>query len=139
MKPLRLALLALAGSAALFAQYAPRLVAEIPFAFEMANEKLPSGEYEISTLGNPSHILVSCFEWRKAAFALAWRDGDGTKDGDRAELVFNKYGDRHFLARINHSDSTFTVPKSRSERMLVTSTLISAAKPERILIAARLF
>lgn len=139
MKPLRLALLALAGSAALLAQYAPRLAAEIPFAFEMANEKLPAGEYNVSTVGNANQILVSSFEWKKAAFVLAYRDGDGTKDGNRAELVFNKYGDRYFLARICNPFTSFEVPKSKSERMLVTSTLITAVKPERVIIAARIF
>lgn len=139
MKPLRLALLALAGSAALFAQYAPRLAAEIPFAFEMANEKLPAGEYNISTLGNVNQILVSSFEWKKSAIVLAYRAGEGTKDGDRAELVFNRYGDRYFLAQICRPFASFEVLKSKNERMLVTSTLITAVRPERVIIAARIF
>lgn len=139
MKPLRLALLALAGSAALLAQYAPRLTAEIPFVFEMANEKLPAAEYTVSTMGNANQILVSTFEWKKAAIVLGYRNGEGTKDSNRAELVFNRYGDRYFLSAIRHADYSLDVPKSKNERLLVTSTLITALKPERIVIVAKAF
>jgi hypothetical protein len=62
----------------------------------------------------------------------------GTKDAATARLVFNKYGDRHFLAEVWYPNFTRTLMKSRSERALVTSKLV-ASGPERVIVLARVF
>ena len=53
-------------------------------------------------------------------------------------MVFNKYGDRYFLAEVAYPTMTRTIAKSRSEKELVTSKLIAAMK-ERVVILARVF
>ena len=139
MKPLRLGFLALAGAALLFAQANPRLIAQVPFDFEMANLKLAAGEYEVidNTLHN--YVLVRNNEDNRSAIALGTIIRLGGLEPKNTRLVFNKYGDRYFLSELWHPSISRQLSKSKSEKALVTSTLITVAKPERIVIVARAF
>lgn len=138
MNPVRLIVLALAGSFALLAQSAPRAIAEIPFAFEMVNQKFAAGGYEFVDLGHTDGIQLRDSGTKALVYVLAGRDSVGTKDGATARLVFNKYGDRHFLAEVWYPNYTRTLMKSKSERALVTSKLV-AARQERVIVLARTF
>lgn len=139
MKPLRLALISLAGAALLFPQANPRLIAHIPFDFEMTNQKFAAGEYEVidNTLHN--YVLLRNNEDYESAIALGSIIRLGGLEPKEARLVFNKYGDRHFLSELWHPSISRQLFKSRNEKALVTTTLITAAKPERIVIVARAF
>lgn len=139
MKPLRLALLALAGAALLFAQANPRLTASIPFDFEMANQKFAAGEYQVTDHSLHAYILVQNNEDSKSAMVLGNTIKVGGVEPKDTRLVFNKYGDRYFLSEVWHPAISRQLLKSRSEKALVTSTLITAIKPERIVIVARAF
>jgi hypothetical protein len=138
MKPIRLFLLALAGTFALLAQGAPRATADIPFAFELVNQKFAAGGYELVDLGHTDGIQLRDSGTKALVYVLARRDSVGTKDAATARLVFNKYGDRHFLAEVWYPNFTRTLMKSRSERALVTSKLV-ASGPERVIVLARVF
>ena len=139
MKPLRLAFLALAGAALLFAQANPRLTANIPFDFEMANQKFAAGEYEVIDNSLHRYLLVRNNEDHKAAMALSNTIKIGDVEPKDTRLVFNRYGDRYFLSEVWHPIMSHQLLKSRNEKALVTSTLITAIKPERIVIVARAF
>ncbi len=138
MKPLRLALLALAGSALLVAQGAARLVAEIPFSFEMANRQFAAGEYEVSDYGAKPVILLRNVETSKSAFLTIGTLRYAPTRQNEVRLVFNRYGDRSFLAEVWYPNVARFVPKSRSESALVTSTFI-ALQRERVVIYAKAF
>ena len=139
MKPLSLAILALAGAALLFAQADPRLTANIPFDFEMANQKFAAGEYQVIDHSLHAYILVQNNEDNKSAMAIGNTIKLGGVEPKDARLVFNKYGDRYFLSEIWHPAISRQLLKSRNEKALVTSTLITTVKPERIVIVARAF
>lgn len=138
MKRLRLVLIALVGSVALLAQSATRATAEVPFAFELADMKFAAGEYHFVDLVTTSAILLRDSEMRGLAMVLGGKESEGTKDGVTARLVFNKYGDRHFLAEVWYPDIARRIIKSKSERALVTSKLI-AATSERVVVFAKVF
>lgn len=139
MRAMLLGLLALAGSSVLRAQTGNRLEAGIPFAFEMADKKLPAGEYKVSEGCLSGCMLVfgrteydGAFSMRSAILSY------GPHEGTQLQLVFNKYGDRYFLSEIWTPAMGQRLMKSKSERALVTSKLITAA-PERVIILARGF
>lgn len=138
MKPLRIALLTLAGAAALCAQSATRVVADIPFAFEIANVTFPAGEYVVSEMSTPHCLTVSSYEEKKAAIALGFTIDNNSRDIKETRLVFNKYGDRHFLSQVWAPHIARELVKSKSERALVTTTLITA-NPRTVTIVARAF
>jgi hypothetical protein len=137
MKPLRLMVLALAGSALLLAQSGPRTVTEIPFAFEVANQVMPMGEYDFAG-GHWAALTIRDVAEGNAIAVLGYAGKEGTGDAQVARLVFHKYGDRYFLAEVAFPEMTRTIAKSRSEKELVTSKLIAAMK-ERVVILARVF
>lgn len=138
MKPLRPILLALAASALLIGQSAPtRLAAEVPFEFEMANVKLPPGEYQLSDFSNLA-IHVHNYAAGKDVVTLQNVLSYDSTDKNDLRLVFNKYGDRHFLSEIWYPGLARVLPKSKTERELVTSTLITR-NVDRIVIYARIF
>jgi len=139
MKPLRLAVLALAGAALLFAQANPRLTASIPFDFEMANQKFAAGEYQVIDHSLHAYIFVQNNEDNRSAMLIGNTIKIGDVEPKDARLVFNKYGDRYFLSEVWHPAISRQLLKSRNEKALVTSTLITAAKPERIVIMARAY
>lgn len=118
-----------------FSQSATHIRANVPFSFEVAGITLPAGEYRIPDPGN-SAVKVQNAEGKPAAFAIGIPQRGNSQRN--IELVFNKYGDRYFLSRISHSHMVYQLTKSKAERELVTSRLVTAAAPERVTIAARI-
>jgi hypothetical protein len=120
-----------------FGQTGTRLEGEIPFAFEMTGTVLPAGTYEV-TLRMP--ILVrNADRSNYAAMTVSAPWGFPTGSDPVVKLVFNKYGDRHFLSQVWGPNSYYELPKSRQERELVTSRLIAGLeKPETVVLLARL-
>jgi hypothetical protein len=139
MKSLRLAFLALAASALLLAQtVTPRVVAEVPFEFEMANLKLPAGEYEVTEFTARPALHIRNYDAGRNVLAntnILSYEATATQD---IRLVFNKYGERYFLSEIWYPHIARIIPKSKTERELVTSTLITR-NVERVVIYARAF
>lgn len=141
MKTLGLAILFVVGSTVLLSQPAIRIKADIPFAFELANHKVPAGEYTITAQQGERSLLVST---SSEFIASVLRNFDlgrrGVKDGAEIKLVFNKYGDRYFLSEVwAPNDAAHGLLKSKNERTMVTSTLITAKQPDRVVILARAF
>lgn len=141
MKTLGLTILFVVGSTVLLSQPSVRIKADIPFAFEVGNQKVPAGEYMITGKQGERSILVST----SSEFVLSvLRNYDlssrGIKDGVEAKLVFNKYGDRYFLSEVwAPNDVAHGLLKSKNERTMVTSTLITANQQDRVVILARVF
>jgi hypothetical protein len=135
MKHLRLVFLALAGSVALLAQMPPSIVADIPFAFESANQKLPAGQYEVLDIPNANFQLLRNSETGTVAMVTGFVHNYGSGDPKDARLVFNKYGDRYFLSEIGFLNVSRQVMKSKSEKALVTTTLITANRQQVVIYA----
>lgn len=133
---LRMALALAALCVPLFAQ--GTLEGNIPFAFELSGTVLPAGEYEVRLA--PPVMLQNKADPGWTSFVLTYSLYQPTWDRNKeaTKLVFNKYGDRYFLAEIWSMARSHGIPKSRQERELVTSRLVTGVRPERVVIAATL-
>ena len=118
-----IAMIVLAGSMAVAAQAQNsgrnRLIADIPFEFQVGDKTMPAGRYTVSQI-NPSSDRV----------ALRLRNQDGTaavtlqmntvigKAKESTKLIFNRYGNRHFFAAawIDGDSTGLQAVRSRAER-----------------------
>lgn len=105
--------LALLATASAFGQQTLRI--DVPFEFSVNNKVLPAGNYDVTC---PSGVL---FVRGAMSSAVAPANYIGTGDNEKAEarLVFNKYGDKYFLAEAwtrPGATNGAGLPKSRTER-----------------------
>ena len=70
----------------------------VPFQFNVGHEKFPAGDYLIAPVLDSS-IRIQNISGGKAAVVLTnWTSGGDGVQGPK--LVFNTYGDRHFLSQL---------------------------------------
>ena len=94
--------------------------ADIPFDFQISNEKIPAGQYTVARSSQNSGTTM-----------LLLRNADGRgiemfvpisvqarESQDQGKLVFHKYGDQYFLYQVWEAgtDAGHELPKSRRER-----------------------
>ena len=99
-------LIALAFALAIYpnkaeAQLVGDLVVNIPFQFHAGNAKLPAGDYRIHVLddSNPTVMEITSGDGSTSTLFQV-RDTDINAAPGKDELVFNKYGNRYFLAKL---------------------------------------
>jgi len=126
---LPLLLIAVIGSAALTtkAQSTNGLRANVPFEFNVGDETLQAGKISVREIGMPSSgaFAVSNLDTGQHAIRLA-HAATGSKENDRAKLVFRRYGNRYYLAQVwvpGYNAQAFG--KSKSERSLERDTMLS--------------
>jgi hypothetical protein len=75
--------------------------AKIPFQFHAGNTKFPAGEYRIHVLDNSdlSVMEISSVDGSLSALFQV-RDAESNSEPAKTELIFNKYGNRYFLAKL---------------------------------------
>jgi hypothetical protein len=103
------------------AQVTDGLEANIPFQFHVGNSKLPAGEYRIRVLDDSDLTvmeIISADESTSALFQVQNTDAKSTPG--KSELIFNKYGDQYFLAKLfeEGSSSGSRVVKSSHEKKI---------------------
>ena len=118
-----LAIVALAGFLAVNSQAqttsGQRVVANIPFAFNVGKVSLPSGKYTITVL-NPSSdrkiLQIRSADGRSSAIVLTSSVLGNASDD--AKLVFERYGDLYFfaLAQMAGDSTTLAAVKSSAEK-----------------------
>lgn len=89
----------------------------IPFNFVVGGATLPSGEYTVQGLGlGGNAISIRKLDQTAKSLTLAIRC-ESTKVPEQSKLVFHRYGDRYFLAKIwmAGNSSGREIPKSRRE------------------------
>ena len=89
---------AVLGSSLLEAQPKPRGTAEIPFAFHVRDVAMPAGSYTVEEFNTTGTVAITNNETGKAILTLAPANRSGSTEDSK--LVFNKYGDRYFLAEL---------------------------------------
>jgi len=102
------------GGGALAAAGASFLVPDSPV---VGGVTLPSGEYTVQGLGNSGNaISIRKSDQTAKGLTLAIRCESG-KTPEQSKLVFHRYGDRYFLAKIwmAGDNSGHEFPKSRRE------------------------
>jgi hypothetical protein len=112
-----------------------RLVATIPFQFNVGDKTLPAGEYTV-TQTNPASdravLQVRSIDGRSSAL-IQMNNAIG-KASERSRLVFNRYGNQQYFAAawIEGDANGLQASKSRNER--ATERELAALKVRRELI-----
>jgi len=102
---------------------------KVDFDFYAGKKLMPAGEYEFKLSPNhQTHKLVHVRQvGGKANAIVASVPNLNTKGAKPGEIVFNKYGDRYYLARVQIGDSGYVhnVVKTKSERKLLRAVAVN--------------
>jgi hypothetical protein len=126
------------------AQSQPVLKASIPFDFSAANRTLPAGDYTVSNTNAVGGTIVVRRDDGEKAVVLITRPHYAENQGKQAMLVFRRYGDQYFLAKvISMGDSTGReIPMSKTEKRLTRDMdrhlANNKVEPEIVTIITRL-
>ncbi|SRR6266436_2249265 len=83
------------------AQIVGDLEVNIPFQFHAGNAKLPAGQYRIHVLDTADLQVMEISSADGSASALfEVQASEANATPVKTELIFNKYGDRYFLAQL---------------------------------------
>jgi hypothetical protein len=101
------------------AQVVGDLEANIPFQFHAGDAKLPPGKYIIHPVDSSDLTIMgisSADGSTSAVFEV--HDAEANFTPTKSELIFNKYGNRYFLAKLfdERNPSGTTVDESRYEK-----------------------
>ena len=94
-----------------------RIKADIPFDFQIGKKKMPKGDYIIESVGNSGGtVLIRREKGGKAVNIMTVVDKH--TDKHKSKLVFRRYGDQYFLARIwdGSSETVLKIEKSSAEK-----------------------
>jgi hypothetical protein len=118
-----IAALSIAG----FAGLDRSLEANIPFDFVVGGEKLPAGKYTVERGVAQSAMVVRNWKTKRAASSIT--QDCQVRAGSKPQLVFHRYGDQYFLAKVITYTSGIELPKTKAER--------EAAKAKRDLLTMK--
>ena len=110
--------------------------ADVPFAFTAGGKTIAAGESVINTIGSTDGALrVGNLDTNEAAYVVALTT-ESLAPAERTVLVFNKYGDRYFLAAIKRggNSSGYQLPESKVEKELRAQNVTA---PEEILLPSK--
>ncbi len=108
-----------------FAGLSGNLVADIPFDFIVKGKKLPAGKYTVETGSFQSALAIRSFTTKQAAVSIT--QNFQVRAGSKPRLIFHRYGDQYFLAKVVTDSVGKELPKSNAER--------EAAKARRDILA----
>ena len=138
-----IALLVLVGSMALAAQAQTggrRMIANIPFQFNVGDKTMPAGEYTVTQI-NPSSdraVLQLRSKDGRSAAMIQMNEVIG-KARESARLVFNCYGNQHYFAQAwtSADASGLEAPKAKAERSVQKELAALNVRVETVAIRAR--
>jgi hypothetical protein len=108
------------------AQITGRLEVNIPFQFHAGNAKLPPGDYVIHMLDDTDLKVMEITSADGSTSALFdVQDAEDNSTPAKSELIFNKYGNRYFLAKVfdEGNPSGSAVAKSNYEKKVSEATM----------------
>jgi hypothetical protein len=108
------------------AQAQEGVAVNIPFDFVAGNTQLPAGEYTVK-VSAPTHslILISRKDATKSAF-INTNPAVSNVPQTESKLIFNRYGDRYFLAQVwqeGNAQGRQLVKSSREKEVALTANL----------------
>jgi len=108
------------------AQIVGGLEADIPFQFHAGNTELPPGKYIIRMLDNSDLTImeISSADGKMSAL-FDVREAEANSAPANNELIFNKYGNRYFLAKLfdQSNPNGSAVIESRYEKRIDKATM----------------
>ncbi len=107
------------------AQIIGELEVNVPFQFYAGNVKLPAGKYVLHMMDNSDLKIMEISNAEGSTSALfEVEDAESNSEPRKSELIFDKYGNRYFLARIfdeGNPDGS-KVPESLYEKRVGQAT-----------------
>ena len=77
------------------------LVADIPFNFTVCSQQMPAGKYKVRPMTSAStNVLLVRSEDGQFAEITCTHDLRSSKAASEGKLVFNRYGNQHFLTEL---------------------------------------
>jgi len=110
----------------------------IPFDFIVRGKTLPSGEYEISRIGDePIDLLIRNVNAKRDHVVFETEPAFAGAMSNKSELVFHRYGDTYFLSEVVTAgeDTARELTPSRSERQLQRELASNKAEPDTVALA----
>ena len=115
---------------------AQRVIASIPFAFNVGKTTLPAGKYTITVLNPTSDrktLQIRSLNGRASAIVLTTTSS--AHASDNAKLVFERYGDEYFFSQAQMA-GTETLAALRSRTNRSNKQLAKAGKKSVVVIVA---
>ena len=131
-----LMLIMLAVSAHAQTSSVQRVIANIPFAFNVGKTTLPAGKYTITVLNPTSDrktLQIRSLNGRSSALVLTMT-GNGNLS-DNAKLVFERYDDRYYFAQAQMAGDATSLAALRTKQHS-DKQVAKAAKKTVVVIAA---
>jgi hypothetical protein len=117
------------------AQIIGDLEAKIPFQFHVGNAEFPAGEYRIRMLDNSDLTEMQISSMDSSASAVFQVEGaDKHSAPTKSELIFHKYGNRYFLAKLfdeGNPDGSQVVKSSYEKKISQETSQSLAHVPAR--------
>ncbi len=111
--------LALLATTTAFSETRFLMRVKVPFDFLIQGRTLPAGEYSIEGTGiGKGGLLFRSLDGKAIAIINAFDTQTYLKEGHRAEVLFNKYGDTYFLSSVwpDGGETGKQLPRSKQER-----------------------
>jgi len=111
----------------------------IPFDFTVRGRTLPSGEYEVSRIGDePISLLIRNVNDKRDHVVFETEPAYAGRTTRKSELVFHRYGDSYFLSEVVTAgeDTARELTPSRAERQLRREMASNKSEPDTVALAA---
>lgn len=91
-----------------------KVAANVPFEFVVGNTTIPAGTCLVQRSPVGDNLLIQNLQAKVGSFAYPqWQNLTNT---DSYSLVFNEYGDHHFLAAVIANGTVYRLPESKREK-----------------------
>ncbi len=117
-----------------------RLVANVPFQFNVGDQTMPAGEYTIAQINPSSDLAVLQIRAKDGSQSvLVQMNSTIGKTADASALVFRRYGNKYFFGQvwIDGDNEGLQMPSSRSERAAREEMAALGVKTEMIALRTR--
>jgi hypothetical protein len=106
------------------------LKADIPFAFNVSKVALSPGTCTVKMIAEKTVVLRDADN----NHAITMLTLDDVRGADNPKMIFRRYGDHYFLARIETPDAAYQLPVSARE-----TRLAHAGSPQLVAVLASAF
>lgn len=128
--------LAAAGLAALNR----KVEVNVPFDFMVSDKTLPAGQYTVTPNSSNNTLTIRSWETKQGVMVIA-RNCEASVD-NKSRLIFHRYGNQYFLAKIVSDTGGNELIKSKAERAAAKAgrdhLAMKDALPEIITVSAQI-
>jgi hypothetical protein len=130
-----IAALSIAG----FAGLGRNLEANIPFDFMVGGKKLPAGKYIVESDVIQNALAIRSFKTKQGVMSIT--QSFNVSAGSKPRLIFHRYGDQYFLAKVVSETGGRELPKTKAEREAAKAKhdvlTMKDAEPEIVTVSAQ--